>query len=58
MFLEDQGDSWKQKINLIIFLMINTLLTKSKNFQKQLYGYLDQRKPNDLSKLKVQKDYF
>ena len=35
--------------------MINTLLTKSKNFQKQLYSYLDSRKPNDPSKLKVVK---
>ena len=35
--------------------MINILLTKSKNFQKQLYSYLDSRKPNDPSKLKVVK---
>ena len=35
--------------------MINTLLTNSKNFQKQLYSYLDSRKPNDLLKLKIVK---
>ena len=45
----------KQEINLRIFLMINILFTKSKNFQKQLYSYLDSRKPNDPSKLKVVK---
>ena len=28
--------------------MINILLTKSKNFQKQLYSYLDSRKPNEI----------
>ena len=35
--------------------MINTLLTNSKNFQKQLSSYLDSRKPNDKLKIKIVK---
>jgi len=35
--------------------MINILFTKSKNFQKQLSGYLESRKPNDHSKVKIVK---
>ena len=35
--------------------MINTLFTNSKNFNKQLSSYLNIRKPNDSSKLKIVK---